>query len=159
MFVFCGALSCSREQFEQTFAQVTDAAANDGEMKLKIEQPYEFNTGFVRLVGPSGRFPAVLQLTSYRDPQLEEFPSVYFRCETQAASLDELTGAALSGELCVQIKPGGDLWRSPPESPAKLLVTGATPLSLECEFSGVKLQHIESGRTVESAGRIAAIVP
>jgi len=161
------ALGCSKEkmkeafdkgveQVEQTVAKTSELVKEQtdlgGHIELTLDEPVKTGRGYAVLVSfPSGR-PAVLQVSSCREPLDETFPSVFLRAEVSARAPTELAGKELTAQLYVQAEPEGPVWHSPDEAPVEMRITTAGESSLEGEVLGGTLINTDTGETVSVTG-------
>lgn len=161
------AFGCSKEKMkevfdkgvqkvEQTVAKTTEMVNEKtdlgGHIALRLDQPVKTGRGCAALVSfPSGR-PAVLQVSSCREPSDETFPSVFLRAEVSARTPAELAGKELTGRLYVQTEAEGPVWHSPDLAPVAMRITTAGETSLEGEVLRGTLVNTATGERVSVTG-------
>jgi len=125
--------------------QVGDqVAATNSYLQLEMGEAVEAKACFASLTQLPGSRPAVLQLTSYADPERESFPSVLIWAEVPSHQPDSLAGQKVKAQIYVQTKADGPVWQSAPGEPIELTIIKAGTQELAGE--------IASGRLVSSDG-------
>jgi hypothetical protein len=78
----------------------------------------------------------VVELTSYDNPDHEQYPSLYLRAVTKATSVQELLNKKLAAQLYVQVEQGGNLLHNLPDQTIEFIVTAIDGKNVRGTFRG-----------------------
>ena len=134
---------------------VRQAAGVAGSIELTLDAPLAASGCYVSLLSPGGGRPNVLQITSYRDPSGESFPSVFVQARVGENPLTALTGLAVEAIVFAQGSPDGPVWQTLPSAPAKLTISAAGGSEFSAELTG-ELVNVESGARQAASGKFSS---
>jgi len=145
------------EQVDSATTEVQEQLNLAGEIQLTLDAPVETKACYVRLIPQGSNRPTVFELRSYRSPDQESAPSVFFHGQIRASSLEELSGQIVSGRLFVQPTADGPTWFSETGSPVEVQVVGMEDSVLTAEIVGASLRNTQSGESVDTTGTFRAV--
>ncbi len=135
----------------------TASGATTGSIELSLSPPVQLDTGFARFTPAAFDRPGAVELSSYKTPADESFPSVYLRIETDIPLVENLTGQSVPATLFVQISSTGEVWHTDLAEPPLITVRSATSSLVICEISEVQLMKAGSDRAVTVSGQITGV--
>ena len=175
VLVTAGAGGCNKDQVDQVQEAVStgvEQAAHStrravetvkqeanltGSMELAVNPPIDAPACYVELVALDGR-PNVLQLASYKEVELERFPSLLLQAQVEADSLAELAGKTVHGELYAQAEKDGAVWHSEEGAPAAFSVSAVEGNAVTCKITGASLVNSETGERSTVSGKFVGLV-
>jgi len=146
----------------------TDKPAKDSKATspsaARAGDSFEFDVGgsirtagcVAELISVSPDRPTILQLTSYRSPEAESFPSCLVRGEVTAATLADLAGKKIQVQVFLTSGPEDQVWHTALGAPAELTLESAGPDSLSGELTGGQLVNSAGASPVPAKGRFTA---
>jgi hypothetical protein len=135
----------------------TASGATTGSIELSLSPPVELDTGFARFTPPAFDRPGALELTSYKTPEDESFPSVYLRIESDIRLVEDLKGKSVPATLFVQMNATGEVWHTDLADPPQITVESATSSLVICRISETPLTKAGSDQTVTVSGQITGV--
>lgn len=151
-------LQQAQDKVEQTVETVKQEVNLVGSMDLSTTPPLSAKACYVKFVVPGDGRPNVLQMASYKEADLERFPSVFLQARVQTATLTDLAGQTVNADLFAQSGQSGPLWFSHDESPVSLSVTSVDDKSMVCELSGAQLINADTGETATVSGKFIGLL-
>lgn len=150
-------VDAAKNTVNQTVETVKQEANLAGSMDLSTSPPVATSACYATLTVTGGERPNVLQLASYKDAELERFPSMFIKANVKANSLQELSGQNLQAELYAQAVENGTVWHTRTGSPASVTISAVDATSLTGECNGVKLINAETGEETTVNGKFVAL--
>jgi len=145
------------EQVGNVSTEIQEQAQLAGSIHLTLDSPIETKACYARFIAQGTARPAVFELRSYRSPDKEEAPSVFFHAQVRAASVAEMSGQVVSGRLFVQPTEDGPTWYSAEGSPVELKITNDEENGLTAEIVSASLQNTHSGAATNVTGTFSAV--
>lgn len=118
---------------ENAVAQATEAVETAGDLSgvadmtgkatMTLDGPTEFGASYVRLIKLNPGRPAVLQIKSYKDGEVDAFPSFLVQAQVEATDLASLAGKPIPAKVYAQKTATGPVWHSADDAPASLSLT------------------------------------
>lgn len=149
-------VDAAKNSVNQTVETVKQEANLAGSMDLSTSPPVATTACYATLTITGGERPNVLQLASYKDAELERFPSMFIKANVKANSLQELSGQNLQAELYAQAVENGTVWHTRTGSPASVTISAVDETSLTAACNGVKLINAETGEETTVNGKFVA---
>lgn len=141
---------------ENALAQATDVAEKAGDLsgvadmtgkaKITLDGPTEFGASFVRLVKLNPGRPSVLQIKSYRDGDLDSYPSFLVQAQVTETDLRSLSGKPIEAKFFAQKTPTGPVWHSPDDQPAALSLSFIDGI-VSAKIESAELLNTETGQS------------
>jgi hypothetical protein len=150
-------VDAAKNTVNQTVETVKQEANLAGSMDLSTSPPLATSACYATLVVTGGERPNVLQLASYKDADLERFPSMFIKANVKANSLQELVGQSLQAEFYAQAVENGTAWHTRTGSPASVTISAVDETSLTAVCNGVKLINAETGEETTVNGKFVAL--
>jgi hypothetical protein len=144
-------------------AAVTDTAKEQlalaGSCELALDSPLTISACYFSLIPQGSERPAVLQLRSYRDagPGQESQPSFLLQSQVKAASVSELVGQTVSGQLFVQRASDAPVWFCAPGDQVDLKVISVDGQQMTLEIAGGSLRNSQTSTNQTVTGKIVAV--
>ena len=157
---------CSKEEMREAFDKSMDQVAKTsevlkeranlaGSIELTLDGPVNTGRCYLSLISPPSGRPAVLQISGYREPADETFPSIFLHAEVPGRDLAGLAGQKLNAQVYVQTRADGPVWHSPSDQPAELTITAVGDDSIEGQLLGGTLINTETRQMVDVTGKFS----
>lgn len=136
-------------------ARATNLPEGQSGIQLDCAGPVRTTQFFLRRHPGAEGQPTVIVLTSSRQQEGLEFPSVFFRAELPAETADNLVGHTLKGRLFVQPDANGPVYFSP-GSAAQIQINAMDADAVEGEVFESQLSSTDGTRRVVVSGAFTA---
>lgn len=154
-------VSAGAAKVKESVSSATDTAkeqlALSGSARVQLDSELTTSGCYAEFLTLGGGRPNVLQIRSYKTPDQESFPSLYFRATTTAAGGSELVGQTLSGELFLQKESGGSVWTSPGGGHVDVKILAVDQQKIDAEIVGGSLVSIQQPAEIPAKGGLNAV--
>ncbi|MGE0605792.1 MAG: hypothetical protein AB7O62_01610 [Pirellulales bacterium] len=157
----CGGKLPTLEEAKETVAETVKSAPtiiDNGKCELTVSAAISTSSCYVKTMTFSAGRPAIVQFTSYKDPNSESFPSIMVRAELPAGATSLASGQTLSGQVFIQEKADGPVWHSQSDSPVVVSVTLADGKIVDATISADGITNSETSAATPISGSLHAIV-
>ena len=153
-------VSNATKQAQRAVGQATDrvneAAGRVGGFQLQIDDALDVPACFVKLQTFQSDRPALLQITSYRDPGRERYPAVLMHAQLSAEALEDLVGQTVEAATFVMGGDSGPLWHSPAGLYSEIEITEVTETDVLGTIHGGTLVNPATGEEIDLTGTFTA---
>lgn len=156
----CGKVPTLEEAKQAVTETVQSAPAiiSSGKVEISVGVPLQAAGCYAKTVTFSSGRPAILQLTSYREPAGESFPSFFLRAELPAGATSAASGQTLKAQVYVQEKLNGPVWHSTADSPVELTISAADGKTIAGTVARGSLVNTDTGKRTDISGSIEGVV-
>ncbi|MCA9269380.1 MAG: hypothetical protein KDA41_12955 [Planctomycetales bacterium] len=143
------------EQSVETVKQETNQV---GSMELTTLPPVAAKACYAKLIVVGDGRPNVFQLASYKEADLERYPSMFLQAQVDATELAQLVGKTVEGKFYAQLAADGDVLETPEGSLASVRIATVDETSITCECTGVELVNCTTGERKTVGGKFVGLL-
>jgi len=168
--IFCltRMVGCSKEELNKMVENVqtkTSSVVKEtiakvvpmGSVQLSLDEGIEVPICSARLLNLGGGRTSILQIRSYGDDDRDAVKSVLFQGKTSAASIQELVGQTVTGQLFAQSDKETGLWQSDSEGPSSIKILALQDTELVGEILQSKMVRVD-GKSGYPSGSFRAVI-
>ncbi len=138
---------------QETIAKVVPM----GSVQLSLDDGIDIPICSARLLNMGAGRTRILQIRSYGDDDREAVKSVLFQGKTSAASIQELVGQTVTGQLFAQCDKEAGLWQSDSEGPSSIKILALQESELVGEIVQSKMVRVD-GKSGYPSGSFRAVI-
>jgi len=159
---------CKQEQLEQLAKQVQEQTIDKiaapmkvlstGSFKLQVTSPLETRSANARLIVIGDGRPNVLQLRSYQDMAVADYPMVLVQATTSATDVSQLSGQTMSATVYISMSKHEPIWSCMDQSVASLTISSIQDNLIKGD---IRCEKLVSTQEISSplSGSIEAVFP
>ena len=146
------------EEISKAIGTASEELGMSGKASIQLDQPIITSACYVSLIKQSPDRPNVLKMQSYTSPETESFPSIFMQAQVGNSSLQELVDTEVLAQLFVQAEQNGEVWYTDPAELVRVKISALQEDMLTADVVSGKLYSTKTGNSIESTGKIEAVV-
>jgi len=147
----------TQTQVKKTVEVVKQQANIVGSIELALKEPLSIKACYATLAVLPPPRQGILQLTSYKVPDQESFPSVFLRAPVDVGSPEELAGRTVRAQMYVQFQSGGAVWYTPPEGLVEVTIQSVEQQAVTAELTGGTIVNAQTKERIDVKGKMTAV--